>query len=314
MAKTFVLNDEDQVNSYGFRVRNEGINLSRFEANPVMLSDHWNHTGNVIGRWENVRIEGSKLLADAVFDEQDPEAMKIASKVEGGFLKGCSMGIRYSYEYMEERPDGSYVLVQSELMEVSIVAVPSNSNSVKLYSPGGELLDDEQITLSLSEFKSKNQYNMSKILLAPTTLAILSAHGLKNAESPSEVDDAVAKLNAALEAEKTAHVMEKTQREQLDQTVKEFQKAQLDAMIDQAVEDGRIVADQKETFTSLGYEAAKKVIDGLPKRKSLAAQVIPGSPSESKEPATKEEFSQMKLEEQLAFKNSNPEGYKKLFA
>ena len=66
-ATTFVLSDET-VNSYGFVVLTEGIDTTAFERNPVMLYMH-NRDGNVIGRWDNIRKEGKRLLADAVFDE-----------------------------------------------------------------------------------------------------------------------------------------------------------------------------------------------------------------------------------------------------
>ena len=47
-----------------------GADLSVFENNPVMLLNHddWELP---IGRWENIRIEGTLILADAVFDEDD---------------------------------------------------------------------------------------------------------------------------------------------------------------------------------------------------------------------------------------------------
>ncbi|WP_313411053.1 HK97 family phage prohead protease [Sphingobacterium multivorum] len=318
MAKTFVLNDEKQTNSYGFRIMNSGINLDRFKSNPVMLSNHWNNTDNVIGRWENVRIEGSQLLADAVFDENDEDAKKIASKVEGGFLRGCSMGIRFSYEYMEEKPDGTYWLMQSELFEVSIVAVPSNANAVKLYSITGELIDDEQITLSLQSIKHSINENsnstMSKLLLSAVTVATLMGFGLKDAESPSDVDNAVAKLKAELDSEKNAHGLEKTAREALESKIKDQETAQLNALLDQAVIDGQILGDQKSNFAALGFDGAKKIISGLPKKVNLSGNVTNHGSSDGVEPKTRDEFEKMSFEAKLAFKDSNPEGYKKLFA
>lgn len=88
---TFKLSDES-VNSHGFRVLTAGIDLSRFNTNPVMCYNHDTYS-LPIGRWEHLRIEGDSLLADAVFDTSDPEAAKIARKVEEGFLKGCSISI-----------------------------------------------------------------------------------------------------------------------------------------------------------------------------------------------------------------------------
>ncbi|MGJ1305138.1 HK97 family phage prohead protease [Sphingobacterium multivorum] len=318
MAKTFVLNDERLTNSYGFRVMNSGINLDRFKANPVMLSNHWNNTDNVIGRWENIRIEGSQLLADAVFDENDEDAKKIASKVEGGFLKGCSMGIRFNYEFMEEKPDGTYWLNQSELFEVSIVAVPSNANAVKLYSSTGELIDEEQVTLSLQSIKDskiENQDNtMSKLLLSAVTVATLMSFGLKDGDSALEVDGAVAKLKAELDAEKTAHGLEKSAREKLEGKIKEIETSQLNALLDQAVTDGQILADQKANFEALGFDGAKKIIDGLPKKVTLGSQLGNSGGAAGTEPKTMEEFFKLSAKEQLDFKNSNEAAYKALFA
>lgn len=317
-ALTFVFNDETQTNSYGFRVMNAGINLDRFKSNPVMLSNHWNSTDNVIGRWDNIRIEGSQLLADAVFDENDEDAKKIASKVEGGFIKGCSMGIRYNYEFMEEKPDGSYWLTASELFEVSIVAVPSNANAVKLYSATGELIDEEQITLSLESLHTKktnkSKTTMSKILLNAVTIATLMAYGLKDGESPSEVDSAVAKLKADVDAEKTAHGLEKAERERLQGIITAQESVQLNAMLDQAIVDGQILGAQKETFAALGYEGTKRIIEGLPKRVILGAKIQNGNASEATDPKTAEDFFKLSADEQLAFKNANESAYKALFS
>lgn len=57
--KVFVLNDETQTNSYGFRVKTEGISLTRFESNPVCLNNHKNDTKNVLGKWVDVQKEGA---------------------------------------------------------------------------------------------------------------------------------------------------------------------------------------------------------------------------------------------------------------
>ena len=88
---TFVLSDES-VNSRGFVVLTEGIDTSVFEQNPVMLYMHV-LDGNVIGRWENIRKEDNKLLADAVFDDSTELGAQVKKQVEGGFLRAVSIGI-----------------------------------------------------------------------------------------------------------------------------------------------------------------------------------------------------------------------------
>jgi hypothetical protein len=88
----FVLHDGSVVNSYGFRVRTAGLKFDRFDQNPVMLSEHDNRIGSVLGKWVNRKVANGVLTADADFDTEDPEAAKIKGKVERGYLKGASDG------------------------------------------------------------------------------------------------------------------------------------------------------------------------------------------------------------------------------
>jgi hypothetical protein len=99
MATSFILSDES-INDRGFRILTSGIDLSRFESNPVMLWMHQRDTGGgatqvlPIGRWENIRKEDGKLMADPVFDDNDRFAQLVRGKVENGFVKGASIGVR----------------------------------------------------------------------------------------------------------------------------------------------------------------------------------------------------------------------------
>lgn len=129
---TFVLNDES-VNSYGFIVLTEGIDTSVFERNPVMLYMH-NRDGNVIGRWENIRKEEKRLLADAVFDDSTELGAQVKKQVEGGFLRAVSIGIE---SITKDVLNGVETVVKSRLIEASIVDIPGNSNAVKLMHRSG---------------------------------------------------------------------------------------------------------------------------------------------------------------------------------
>lgn len=87
---TFVVSDES-VNSYGMVTLTAGIDTSRFEQNPVMFYMHERAT--IVGRWENIRKEDDKLLADAVFDDTTPIGKQVKDQVEKGFLRAASIGI-----------------------------------------------------------------------------------------------------------------------------------------------------------------------------------------------------------------------------
>ena len=59
-----------------------------------MLYNH-NDWSRPIGRWENIRIEGGKILADPVFDMEDKRengGAEIASQVERDFIRMASIG------------------------------------------------------------------------------------------------------------------------------------------------------------------------------------------------------------------------------
>ena len=76
----FILNDENVTNSYGFKIKTAGIDLKRFEANPVMLDGHNPSNLSVIGKWTEIKAENGKLSADTDFDMEDENAKTIAGK------------------------------------------------------------------------------------------------------------------------------------------------------------------------------------------------------------------------------------------
>ncbi|AUX17360.1 HK97 family phage prohead protease [Flavobacterium columnare] len=220
MPKPFVFNDQNQANSYGFRILTEGISLKRFNKNPIMLNQHWNSTSNVLGKWENVKVEKDLLLGEPVFDVADEEALKVSGKVDRGFINSCSMGITFKREDL--KIIGTELIMEKcELYECSIVAVPSNANSIRLYAENGELLKDDevkQLCLSLqpvNELETPNEnenqtlefktIDMKKITLSLAVLTALSFDKATPEVDVEAVEKAVLKLsneNAELKAEK----------------------------------------------------------------------------------------------------------------
>lgn len=304
---TIVLNDEKKVNSYGFRIPNAGIDLKRFKANPVMLDQHYNSTGYVIGRWTNIRIEGSQLLADTEFDSEDERAAAIEGKVERGFIKAASMGVSYNRENMKANPDGTYDLTKCEMFEASIVAIPSNANALKLYHDSGMLMDESEIKLSLQELKDTEinlQTDMKQIVLQVSTLLAL---GLQNTEDNAQVSAAIEKLvkdHADLKAEK----------EGLETKLKSVTEANATALVDKAIDDGKLTADMKESWVKMAcsdFEAASKTIANLKGKSTLADQVENKNVGDIK---TMDDFEKLSDEKKLAWKEANPDAYKALMA
>lgn len=313
---TFVLSDTNTLNSYGFRVRTAGIGLARFRNNPVMLDGHWNSTASVLGRWENIRVEGEQLKADDVFDEADPAAAKIKGKVDRGFLKGVSIGVTFKRDDMQLQPDGSYLLTKCELLEASIVAVPSNANAVRLYAADTmQLMTDEQVKLCLvreeanqGQHELKNQPNnkMSKIVLS---LVALTALGLSNTEDDAQLATGIENLVCERDSLKVKL------KEHIDKAMADAE-ARAKGLVAQAVTDGKFTAAEAgeyETLAMGNYDLAAKIIGKMPGKASLAAALVKtGQPVG--EVKNMDDFEKLSLEKQLAFKNENPEGYAALFA
>mgnify|MGYP000947950449 CR=1 FL=1 len=260
---TFVLNDEAVVNTYGFAVRNSALDLTRFNKNPVMLFDHRWDSGSVIGRWENVRIEGTELKADAVFDEEDEVAVGIKGKVERNFLRGCSIGFRYRYIDTINGVD----YFGGELLEASICAIPSNGSSVKLYATEGEQrpLNDEEVISLLSASKS----NSKKI---------------NNNQIPTEMED---KEKVALEAQiadlKAENKQLKADIDSIKKNHTESLGASAEADVNAAIADGKILAMAKDStieFYKQNPVGCKAMLAGIPSKRSLQSEIEkPGSES-----------------------------------
>jgi len=316
--KSFILNDENEKNSHGFYVPNNKILLTRLKKNGVMLYMH--KRGEVCGRWENIRIEGSLLLADPVFDVDIPRYAEIAGQVERGFLNGASLYLNFNSDTKFVENGDRLELHNTEAFEGSIVDIPSNSGSLKLFAEGKELgdADIKSIMLSaspvdnlLSKIKIENQ--MSNLKLSTKAVTAFALAGITPGDTEDSVSLAISEMGAALQAEKTAHGIEKAERERLSIKIKEQESAALSALLDQAITEGQILGDNKDTFAALGFDGAKKIIDGLPKKVVLGAQVTNAKVSAA-DPKSIDDFEKLSDEAKLAFKDGNPDGFKKLFA
>ena len=311
----FILNDQNKQNSYGFTVVTEGISLERFEQNAVMLDGHYNSNSAVIGKWINIKKENGLLTAEASFDMEDEKAKTIAGKVERGFIKGASMGLSFRRENMKVDSFGNLVLTACEIYEASIVAIPSNAKALIL-KMDGEILDETQIKeLCLSIATNNEPYikdnHTMKLQLGQLAVLALGFSAQTKELSIDEVEQAVLSLQKAKE---DAEAKLKLSEEKVSAFL-EKEKAQKQVLVTQLVEDalkqGKITADKKATFLQLAsdnYELAKNTLDAIPARKTFAGGQT--TPTGTDTIATMEDFQKLSLDEQLAFKNANPEGYK----
>ncbi len=326
--KRFVLNDETVYNCYGFRVQNDGIDLTRFNANPVMLDGHWNSNDSVIGKWDKLSIDGATLTADAIFDMEDERAANIAGKVERGFINGCSMGLLFSPANMVLEPNGKWLLAKSELIEDSIIPVPANSNAIRLYIDKDgklELMKEDEVKVCLSalttetKIENKNSENMKKVFLS---VAALVALGLDKNYNPADgvdstqVDDAINGLKSKLDqaalklsaAETALKKYTDAETEKLNAEVKEFVDSVIPSKYDET---------ERDTVTKLAQSDlpfAKRVAAAIPVKTNLTAVVKNTADAKPGDIKTMEDFQKLDVPAQLAFKANNKAAYDKLVA
>jgi HK97 family phage prohead protease len=240
MSKTFVLSDGTKMNSHGFILDLESLSLERFRANPVMLYNH--DRSNLIGRWNNIRLENNKLLADAEFDTDDAIAKEVSRKVEKGFLRGCSLGICVK-KLVDS--DSGLLAKDSELLEASLVAVPSDAGAVKLYDA-----HNEPTTLEIIKLEYNKGKGMEKTFeLSAATLTTL---GLRSGATAQEVEQAV--------------LLKDTKIVELTKRLEALDKARVLALVDSAVAEKKIGADEKDTYVSLAekdYAGVEKILSRM---------------------------------------------------
>lgn len=251
LTTEFILSDSTQTNSHGFKVSLSGGRFDRFDANPVMLYDH--DTGQLIGRWENRRIEGGKMPATPVFDLNNTFAAEKARQVNEGFLKGASIGIRI---LRLEQIGDEYVATDWELIEASVTPIPSDAGAVRLYNEKREVLTFEQVKLNFQQTQPNTQtMNEKTINLSAATCTSLS---LPTNYTERDVEIAVLEKDNEI-----ANLKTDLQKEQ---------DAKIDAYLSAALDAGKINAKQKEAYVELAkkdftqVKAIVEAIDAQPKQ------------------------------------------------
>lgn len=272
MAKEVIISTSG-LNCYGGRVLTSGIDLTQFQKNPLLLWMHrrsFDRDAMPIGRIDNLRTDGDRLIGTPVFDQNDEFAKKIESKWENGFLRMASAGIE-----IIETSDAPEHLLQGQtrrtitrcrLEEVSIVDMGGNDEALQLYDRSGKVLklaageDNDALPLLAPEKKDDpsgtapdgKADNQTNKLTQSMNKEILQLLGLSETATEQEAVGALRLL-----------------KEKADK-VETLQLASITAVVDGAIAEKRITADKKEHFVNIGKAAG---IDSLRTTLSLMQPV-----------------------------------------
>ncbi len=319
MAKEVIISTSG-LNCYGGRVLTSGIDLTQFQKNPLLLWMHrrsFDRDAMPIGRIDNLRTDGDRLIGTPVFDQNDEFAKKIESKWENGFLRMASAGIE-----IIETSDAPEHLLQGQtrrtitrcrLEEVSIVDMGGNDEALQLYDRSGKVLklaageDNDALPLLAPEKKDdpsgtapdgkdNNQTNKSTQSMNKEILQLL---GLSETATEQEAVGALRLL-----------------KEKADK-VETLQLASITAVVDGAIAEKRITADKKEHFVNIGKAAG---IDSL--RTTLSLMQPVRKPTEvirqtdaprDDEPKTYAKLSDVPANQLEKLREERPQDYERLY-
>lgn len=319
MAKEVIISTSG-LNCYGGRVLTSGIDLTQFQKNPLLLWMHrrsFDRDAMPIGRIDNLRTDGDRLIGTPVFDQNDEFAKKIESKWENGFLRMASAGIE-----IIETSDAPEHLLQGQtrrtitrcrLEEVSIVDMGGNDEALQLYDRSGKVLklaagEDSDALPLLAPEKNDNPSgtapdgradNQTNKLTQSMNKEILQLLGLSETATEQEAVGALRLL-----------------KEKADK-VETLQLASITAVVDGAIAEKRITADKKAHFVNIGKAAG---IDSL--RETLSLMQPVRKPTEvirqtdaprDDEPKTYAKLSDVPAAELEKLREEKPQDYERLY-
>lgn len=270
---TFILHDES-VNTRGYRMLTSGANLTEFRKNPVMFLNHMDFE-LPIGRWENIRVEDGRILADAVFDDNDERARQVRDKVANNFIRAASVGAWPPEELSDDDAlklpgQTGPTITKWTMREASIVTIGANHNALVLFDrTTGERIDLERTEAFIRLMDSTNT-DKTMIKTIKTLLQ------LQDAAADAEVLDAVKTLRDEKERLESENRTLKNAEAARLADMKKTQQAEAVALVDAAVREGRINADGRADLLKLfdnDFEGAKVVLNAIPKRQSVAEQI-----------------------------------------
>lgn len=266
IEKEFVLSDSS-VNSYGFRLATGGYQLDEFKKNPIGYLMHKREDG-VLVKWDDLRVEGDKVLAKPVINMSNANAQKTVDEIENGFLNAASVGHIVALEASDDRalkwPNQTGPTVTKWFnREASLVDIPGNYNALALYDQDGH-------EINLADFTKTKMETMQKIEL---TAAQLAALNLKADADAAAIHVAFNNLVATVETLKTQ--LGTAQKELIDFKAATTEKEVAD-LVATGVANKKLTVEVgeklKKQYTGKPVEL-KDLIDSMPNYHSVTDQL-----------------------------------------
>lgn len=243
---TLILNDEAITNDRGWKLLNSGLDRSRYDKNPILLHQH--DLNQIVGHCTSLYIEGSKLMGTFEFDS-DEASQAIEEKATKGSLRGVSPGLYIRQMSTSEEGD---IVSDWELLEVSLVTLPSNPNavSVKLYSQKGEALSEAEAAQHIVQLKAQLNNALAK------GVEKLNLQEILGLAKDASLEDCLQAVQRVI-----------TEREALSADLETIRTRDAQRLLGEALEAKKITPEMKEDYMTLyafDSELCRRILLSIP--------------------------------------------------
>lgn len=316
MARVRISNSS--LNSYGTRVLTDGLDISQYEKNPVLLYMH--ERGKVIGFVKDIKREGDDLTGELVFDEVTDLSKQCKAQFEKGSLRMVSMGadILELSEAPEHLVEGQTrpTVSRSKLREVSVVDIGSNDDALRLTYEGKTLELGLGLACGLPALKEttaaeKPQPTEKKDMdLKDIALKL----GLVETASEADVTAKITELTGQQNQAVNLAAQIKTLKDE-NETLK---LAAIEQLVDGAIAEKKVSAEKKDHFIELGKkvgsEELKALLAEMQPAVKLSAVIAGGQPGAGAPVvADAKKLSDLTPEQRVELKASDIKKYRSLY-
>ena len=312
MAKRIRISNET-LNCYGTWIRTEGIDLTQFNRNPVLL---WMHQrGVVIGMIKDIRVADGEVTGEPWFDEVREESRLAKQQWEKGTLRMGSP----NFEILETSEDAALLkpgqtrptVTRCKLMEYSMVDIGGNDDNIRLSYEGREIRLDAGGGCDLPLLNESFNENQTLQTMNEQLKTIALMLGLADTATLPEVQK---QINVLL-GYQTANATLRTEKEKLEKELETLRLAGITQLVDEAVTSGKIEAGKKAHFIDLGkkvgQESLKLTFEAM--HGTVKPSMVLNRDTSPTATGDWKKLSEVPAEELKLMRKNDPQQYRKLY-
>lgn len=294
----------DSLNSYGFRVLTDGLDVMQYNRNPVLLYMH--ERGKVIGYVKELKVENNEVTGELMFDCASELSQRCKKQFEFGSLRMVSAGL----EILETSEDTDLLvpgqtrptITKSKLFEVSVADVGANDDALVLHKDGKRVTlgRDGECDLPLLNNNNKNQKTEE---MENKTIALQL--GLPETATEAEISAKFAELKQ-LKEENASLLKEK----------ETLALVNITNLVTQAIAEKRLEEKDKDQFVELGKKIGAEELEKTLKAMHPAVKLSSVLGHQGGAPAGEQKYtklSEVPADQIAALRADNPEEYKQLY-